>query len=193
MHEPRAAPHCCGFLKFSYHVIRKADAGRGGIGNSVCGQRLHNILFTRFFPRLPGSGGGLSTVGSRRTALNAGVHVGFVVIAHKNAIFVALHSPAETLETDVKSPPVARPGEYRRFPVSNHIQGCPQSTGGGTGSGKRRVQHGNFQCILRIWTGDDSPTAGRDDDHGFFAQCLQGKLHGNGSAASGTAQMAGVH
>ena len=44
-----------------------------------------------------------------------------------------------------------------------------------------------------VWTGDDPPTASRDDHHGFFPQSLQGKFHGDGGPATGATQMPRVH
>jgi hypothetical protein len=69
----------------------------------------------------------------------------------------------------------------------------PQPAGSRTGRGEGRVQDGNLQCALGVGPGDNPPAAGRDNDHGFFSQGLEGKLHGNGGAATGTPQMPGIH
>ena len=193
VNESGAAFHLPGFFKLAHHILRVADTGGGGIGDAVGGQRFHDIFFTGFLPFVSRSGGGLHAVWGGRGTLDTGVHVGFIVIANEDAILVAFHGAAQGLEADVEGTAVSGPGKHRGLGVPAHVKGGPQPAGGRTGGGKGRVQDGDFQRALGIGPGDNAPAAGRDNHHGLFSQGLQGKLHGNGGAASGTTQMPRVH
>ena len=174
-------------------ILRVGDARRGGVGDPMGRQGLDDVLLAHLLPVLARGGRRPGPVGRRGAALDARVHVGFVVVADVDEVLVSLHGARERLEADVEGAAVAGPGDDRRFRVALHVQGGPHAAGRGPARLEGGVDDGDLQRRRRVGPGDDGPAAGRHDHHHLLAEGLQHKPHGDGGAAARAADVAGIH
>ncbi len=85
-----------------HEILRIAYRGCSSIGYPVSSHDLHNILFLAGLPR---RGNSPCAFRGCRACLNAGIHIGLIVEAYVDVMFVAIHRSREGLEPYVKVPP----------------------------------------------------------------------------------------
>ncbi len=110
---------------------------------------------------------------SGRGALDAGVHVGLVVVADVEDVVIALGRGAERLDPDVERSAVAGPGDDLGLGVADHFQAGLDAGGRRGGGLERAVINGDAQTGIGERPVDDGPAAGRNADGRPLAEGLE--------------------
>ena len=112
---------CAGrFLHLFHQVEGIAGTGRGHIGDVVSDGDFGHVLFPGDLPGdlLAGRrGGGAGAEGGGRGALDAGVHIGFVVVTDVYEVVAPLEGARKGLKADVGGGAVAAHAEKDRAPI----------------------------------------------------------------------------
>ena len=155
------------------------------------------MISVRFllWPILPGSSEptGLVVVqapcGVARGALEAGVHVGAVVVAHVEHVVAALHGAGERLEADVVGAAVAAEGD--ELDALLELAALAQGTKGGLDAGERRggvlevgVDVAALPGGVRVARAGHLEAAGRAGDHVVAVDLREDLVHDDGGAAA---------
>ena len=102
--------------------------------------------------------------------MDTGIHVSFVIIADIDYIIVALGRAGKRLQTDVKGPPVAGPGQNLNLFLAKHFIAGFYAGGRCRGRAERTMEKRQLRSRCRIIAGDHRTTTGGGYDSRVFAQ-----------------------
>ena len=147
------------------------NGGGGGVGHVMRHHDLHQILVVHGLARGRRGGGGRKRRGA--AALNAGIHIGLVVIADIEDVLVALHRAAERLQADIHGAAVT--GDHNHLGVIVAL--VPEAVGnaGGDRSGVFEIalNTGHRDGGLGTRAGELRRASGRNHQNGVVAQNIK--------------------
>ena len=181
---------------FQWLTLRLSD-----VGHAVIGDDRREVLAALDLALLCLADlrrGGPSAKRRGRGALDAGVHVGAVVVADVDHVVPALHGPGERLESDVVGPAVAAERHELHSLVRRDLAGALKALECGLDARDRRsgvlervVDEGHTPRRVRVDRGRHLEAAGRaPGDHGGIAGCEQDLPHRDRRTATGTQTVA---
>jgi hypothetical protein len=124
-------------------------------------------------------------------ALDAGIHIGLIVVADIEHIVSALQHPRQGLEADVEGPAVAAEGDHLGVAPLG-LEGRLHPRRNGAGILEQGVQPGHTPGGLRPGGGEDLQAAGGVGHHHIRTGGLQDQARGERRPAAGTGPMPGI-
>ena len=177
----------------AHEVVQIADAGSCGVGDAVSGNDLEHVFLRSeiaadvFACRRRG---GFGAEGGQRAFLDAGVHVGFVVVADVQDVVIAVDGAREGLDADIRRAAVA--GEADRVEIGDALRPQAGFNAGEHGGSSR--EGGDDGIAAEAELGEVEAhrrhTSRRQDGHRTLTQHLERDAHREAAAAAGAGLVA---